>query len=144
MTTPDIAAVMAQAMDQEDLRRELASASPGCGAFLELPDNPVGPGVGKAGLLPAVGEGHSVTAEVSPSVRKSFGPPRPEYADPLVGGVDYRPADVMTALRAAAEWAFTRQDAVSAGDVLEVVSAGPAPRRGLLGRLLGRGRRRSR
>jgi hypothetical protein len=125
--TPEITTAMSQGMDTEHRRRQLASESPGYGAAVVLPDNPVGPAVGKAGLLPAVGEGHSVTAEVSPSVHKAYGPDRPQYADSLVGGVGYAPVGVETALMAA-----------SRGDVT-VVSPPSSP--GLLARLLGKFRR---
>lgn len=142
MTTPDIAAVMHAAMDAEDRRRELASASPGCGALLGLPDNSVGLAVGKAGLLSTVGEGHSVAAEVSAVVHKSYGPDRPQYADPVVGGQGYRPGNMSVVLRSLGERVFGAQDAAAAVGVVELVSPEAAPRRGLLGRLFGRRRSR--
>lgn len=137
MTTPDIAAVMAQAMDAEDRRRELASRAPGLGAAMQLPDPPAGPAVGKWDLgLPVVGESHQAAPD-EPQ-HKSYGPPSPVYADPVVGGLDYAPGAILTALRAAGERAFAAQDA----PVVEVVSPEAAPRQSLLGKLLGRFRHR--
>jgi hypothetical protein len=136
MSEQTIQQVMQTAMAAEDHRRQVTSQMPGYGAALELPDNPVGPGVGKAGLLDTVGEGHSVLAEISPTVRKSFGPDRPQYAADVVGGLNYGPGDVATALRAAGERVFAVKDAAGRGDV---VAISPAPvRQSLWSRLLGR------
>ena len=145
MTTPDeaaLASAMANAMDSENRRRELASQSPGLGALVQLPETPNGPGIGIWDLgLPVVGESHQAAPYVEQS--KSYGPPSPVYADPVVAGLGYVPGDVQTALRAAGEWAFAAQDAASrpAGPGVVVVSPGMAPRRSLLSRLLGRLRR---
>ena len=129
MSVSEVAAEMAAGMDTENGRREVAGQMPGYGAAVQLPDNPVGMAVGKAGLLPAAGEGHSVTAPVSPSVHKAYGPDRPEYAGPLTGGAGYGPVGVVTALRA-------RTTAEG------VVVVSPPSKPGPLARLLGRLRRR--
>ena len=126
MTTPDIAAVMAAAMDAEDRRRELASQAPGLGALVQLPPPPSGPGVGLTDVpLPVIGESHQAAASVPQ--HKSYGPPAPVYADSLIGGLGYAPGDVQTALRAAGERVFTAQDAGGQAGVM-VVSPGMAPR----------------
>jgi hypothetical protein len=137
----EIAATMNASMDTEDRRRLLASQMPGYGAQLQLPDNSVGLNVGKSGLLPTVGEGHSVVAEISEAVHKSFGAPRPQYAHPIVGGENYSPGGVATALRAVGERVFGAQDAAGRAGVT-IVSPEAAPRPSLLGRLFGKLRRR--
>lgn len=139
MSTPDIAAVMAAAMDAEDRRRELASQAPGLGALVQLPPSPSGPGVGLTDVpLPVIGESHQAVASVPQ--HKSYGPPAPVYADSLIGGLGYAPGEVQTALRAAGERVFTAQDAGGQAGVM-VVSPGMAPRRSLLSKVLGRLRR---
>jgi hypothetical protein len=138
--TAEATAAMQQAMDGEDGRRVVAEQSPGLGASVQLPDNPVGPGVGKAGLLDTVGEGHSVLAGISAAVHKAYGADRPQYAPPVVGGEGYRPGDVQTVLRVLGERAFAQQDGLGRGGV--TVVSPPAPRRSLLGRLFGRRRSR--
>ena len=86
MSTPDIAAAMAQAMSTEDRRRELASQSPGLGALVNLPDVPYGSGVGNWDLgMPHVGESYGQSAPVVPQA-KSYGPLSPQYGHPLIGG----------------------------------------------------------
>lgn len=136
--TAEISAVMAQAMDQEDRRRELASSSPGLGALVQLPDVPYGPGVGIADVpLPPIGESHHQAAPSVPQ-HKAYGPPSPVYADPAVAGVGYAQGDVQTALRALGERVFAAQDAAGRADVT-VVS--PSARPSLLARLFGRLRR---
>jgi len=87
MSVPDIASAMNAAMSEEDRRRRLASESPGLGSLLDLPQSPAGPSVGKAGLMPAVGEGLAPVPYVPQS--KSYGPPVPAYAHDLVGGYDF-------------------------------------------------------
>ena len=149
MTTPDIAAAMAAAMDAEDRRRQLASQTPGSGVALPLPQSPAGPGVGLSDVpMPAIGEGYDQAAEVAAAVHKAYGPGRPGYADPLVGGIGY-PADVhQPALRSVvdlgADGLFIEgRSGAPAGDVLTVAAAPSRP--GLLSRAraaLGRLRRR--
>jgi hypothetical protein len=140
MTTPEIEQVMLAAMTAEDRRRELASQSPGLGALVQLPDVPYGPGVGISDVpLPPIGESHHEAAPSVPQI-KSYGPPSPVYADSLIGGLNYAPGDVTTALRAAGERVIATQDAAGRADVV-VVSPGMAPRRSLLRRLAGRLRR---
>ncbi len=65
----------------------------------------------------------------------------PAYADPAVGGAGHSPGDVQTALRALGERVFAAQDAPGRADVT-VVSPEAAPRPSLLGRVLGKLRRR--
>ena len=125
-------------MDTEDQRRQMASATPGLGAPVELPEMPHGPGVGNWDLgMPAVGEGYAQHAPDALQV-KSYGPDRPTYADPLIGGVGYAQGGVQTALRALGERVFAAQDAAGRADVT-VVS--PPARPSLLARLFGRLRR---
>jgi hypothetical protein len=139
MTTPDIAAAMQAAMDQEDRRRELASQSPGLGALMQLPPTGIGPGVGLSDVpLPVIGESHQAAPYVPQA--KAYGPLSPVYADPVVAGVNYAPGDVQTALRSLGERVFAAQDTAGRPGVM-VVSPDMAPRRSLLGRLLGRLRR---
>jgi hypothetical protein len=138
MTTPDIAAAMAAAMSTENRRRELASEHPGLGAPLILPDLPYH----SQGLGPVVGENHQMTAPISEAAHKAYGPVRPQYADDLVGGFGYAPADAGPALRhvtALADQVFTGQDR-AAGFPFAVIS--PPARPGLLARLAARLRRK--
>lgn len=141
MTEPEIRAVLADAMGAENHRREMASASPGLGSLMDLPQVPYGTAVGKAGLdLPAVGAGLAAVPYAPQS--KSYGPDVPRYADPVVGGAGYGPGDVQTALRALGERVFAAQDAPGRS-VVTVLSPDVAPHRSLLGRLFGRLRGRS-
>jgi hypothetical protein len=92
MTTPDqIAAIMTAATTAEQGRRQLASQRPGLGALMDLPEVGYGPGIGINDVpgLEVAGEGLPEVPEVSPAVVKSYGPPRPEYAAGVVGGVDF-------------------------------------------------------
>ena len=90
MTTPDIAATMAAAMDAEDWRRELAAQTPGLGALMQLPQPVGGPGVGLSDVdLPVIGEGYDQVAEVEDAVTKAYGEDRPVYAAPVVGGTGF-------------------------------------------------------
>jgi hypothetical protein len=90
MSEPDVAGVMAAAMNAENRRRELASASPGLGSPLLMEQPAAGPAVGKYGLpgLEVQGEGYEMTA---PSVlqHKAYGPERPVYAPDVVGGLGF-------------------------------------------------------
>lgn len=145
MTTPDIAAVMAEAMATEDRRRQLASESPGLGALAELPQVPYGPGIGIADVpLPVVGEGHQATPYTAP--HKSYGPDRPQYADPAVGGVGYPYPAAQPALRHVSDIGDGRlliePRADGGNGAVQVVSPGAAARRSLLGKLAARLRRR--
>jgi hypothetical protein len=132
---------MAQAMDSENRRRGLAGQSPGLGALVELPPTPNGPGVGIWDTgLPVVGESHQAAPQVPQ--HRSFGPPSPQYAPDVVGGLGYAPAgDIRTALRSLGERVFAAQDAAGRAGVT-VVSPEAALRRSLLGRLAARLRRR--
>jgi hypothetical protein len=144
VTTPDIAAALAQAMDSEDRRRELASATPGVGALLPMEQPPSGPSVGKYGVGgDIIGEGYEVQAEIAAAVHKSFGADRPQYAHPLVGGIGY-PADThQPALRhvtdLGADGLFIEGRSAPPADGFAVVS--PPARPSLWARLLGRLRR---
>ena len=64
MSEQSVEAVMAQAMQAENRRREVASQTPGLGALLPTEQPPNGPGVGKYELpgLDITGEGYDVTA----------------------------------------------------------------------------------
>jgi hypothetical protein len=74
VTTPDIAAAMQAAMDAEDQRRLLASATPGLGVLLPLDQPPSGPNVGKYGVGGAiVGEGYDQQAESPPRSTRATG-----------------------------------------------------------------------
>jgi hypothetical protein len=149
VSTPDIAAAMQAAMDAEDRRRELASATPGLGVLLPLDQPPSGPSVGKYGVGGAiVGEGYDQQAEIAAAIHKSYGADRPQYAHPLVAGLGY-PADThQPALRhvmdLGADGLFIEdRSGAPAGDVVTVASAPSRP--GLLSRAraaLGRLRRR--
>ncbi len=140
MSEPDIAAVMAAAMDAENRRRELASGAPGLGSLVELPQVSYGPGVGIADLItemPAVGEGLAAVPHVPQY--KAYGPDVPVYAPAEVGGQDY-PGGIAQAVQRLGALARGQRSA-AAGDIV-VVSADAAPRRGLLSRLAARLRRR--
>jgi hypothetical protein len=90
MSEPDIAAVMAAAMDAENRRREVAGASPGVGALVQLPDVSYGPGVGLSDVpLPVIGESHQAAPNVPQY--KAYGPPSPAYAADVVAGRGIRP-----------------------------------------------------
>jgi hypothetical protein len=91
MSEQDIRATLAQAMNAENRRRQVASDSPGLGALLPLPQPPSGPGVGISDMdLPVTGEGYSTTAPAGGAQTASYGPERPVYADDLVGGVGFQ------------------------------------------------------
>ena len=144
MTTPDIQQIMMAAMDAEDRRRELASQSPGLGVLLPLDQPPSGPSVGKYGVGGAiVGEGYDQQAEIAAAVHKAYGADRPQYAHPLVGGVDYPAGIQQPALRhvtnLGADGLFIDGASAPAADGFTVVSAPSRP--SLLSRLLGRFRR---
>jgi hypothetical protein len=144
MTTPDIAAAMAAGMAAENRRRELAGMTPGLGPVLPLPQPPSGPGVGISDVaLPVVGEGYEVQAEIAAAVHKSYGAARPQYAHPLVGGIDYPAGTHQPALRhvtnLGADGLFIEGASAPAADGFTVVSAPSRP--SLLARLLGRFRR---
>jgi hypothetical protein len=140
---------MAAAMDGEDRRRELASQTPGLGPVLPLPQPPAGPGVGLSDvMLPVVGEGYETQAEMAPAVHKAYGPDRPGYAHPLVGGIGYQANVHQPALRhvmdLGADGLFIEdRSGAPVGDVVAVAAAPSRP--GLLSRAraaLGRLRRR--
>jgi hypothetical protein len=84
---------------------------------------------------------HQQTAPVLPPV-KSYGPDRPQYADALVGGLDYAPLDARPAMRHLTELGervFAAQD--RAADPYMVISP-PAARPSLWQRLAGKLRRK--
>jgi hypothetical protein len=144
MTTPDIEGVMAQAMAAENRRRELAAQMPGHGAPVPLDQPPSGPSVGKYGVGgPVVGEGYEVQAEIADAVHKSYGAVRPQYAHPLVGGINYPAGIHQPALphvtNLGADGLFIEGASAPAADGFTVVSAPSRP--SLLSRLLGRFRR---
>ena len=144
MTTPDIQQIMMAAMDAEDRRRELASQSPGLGVLLPLDQPPSGPSVGKYGVGGAiVGEGYDQQAEIAAAVHKSYGADRPQYAHPLVGGINYPAGTHQPALRhvtnLGADGLFIEGASAPAADAFTVVSEPSRP--SLLSRLLGRLRR---
>jgi hypothetical protein len=90
MSEQDITSAMHAAMDAEDRRRELASATPGVGAAMPMEQPPSGPSVGKYGVGgDIIGEGYAVQAEIVDAVAKAYGPPRPAYGDDLVGGFGF-------------------------------------------------------
>src|SRR2546430_17592739 len=100
MTTRDSAAAMQAGMDGENGRRQLASLTPGLGPVLPLPQPPAGPGVGLFDVpLPVIGEGYDVQAKIAAAVHKSYGADRPQYAHPLVGGINYPAGMHQPALR---------------------------------------------
>jgi hypothetical protein len=142
MTTPDIQAVMAQAMAAEDRRRELAGQTPGLGVLMPLDQPPNGPSVGKYGLpgLDVIGEGYDVLAPDDAQQMKAYGLVRPHYADALVAGLDYRPAANVPVRRSIIDagpdglWIEAAPGPASPGNVI-AVSPQAAPRRSLLGRV---------
>jgi hypothetical protein len=146
VTTPDIAQVMMQAMQAEDQRRQVASASPGLGALLPMEQPPSGPSVGKYGVGgDIIGEGYAVEAEITAVVHKSYGPARPVYAGPAVAGDSYPLGVSQPALRHVqdigdGQLLIEGRSAPTAG--FDVMS--PPARPGLLARLLGRLRGRQR
>jgi hypothetical protein len=138
MSEADFRTAQAAAEDSENRRRELASQTPGLGALVSLPENPNGPGTGIWDLgLPVTGESHQAAPYVEQ--RKSYGPPSPVYADPLVGGPGYAPGGIETALRhvtdLGADGLFIEGASAPAADPFMVVS--PPARPGLLARLRG-------
>jgi hypothetical protein len=85
--TAALASSQAAAQDAENRRRRLASASPGLGVPVGLPQSPAAAGVGLSDVpMPAVGEGYDVTAEIAAAVSKAYGPDRPQYGPDEVGG----------------------------------------------------------
>jgi hypothetical protein len=131
--TAALTAAQAQAESGERRRRELAPATPGVGTVLPLPSVlPAGPSVGRdpAGW-PAVGGGYDQTAEISATDQKAYGPARPVYADPFVGGIGFvagrqEPA-VRHVVNLGADGLFIEDRPVPAGDVVTVASAPPRP-----------------
>ena len=114
------------------------------GPVLPLPQPPAGPGVGLSDVaLPVVGEGYQVQAEIAAAVHKSYGADRPQYAHPLVGGINYPAGAHQPALRhvtnLGADGLFIEGASAPAADGSTVVSAPSRP--SLLSRLLGRFRR---
>jgi hypothetical protein len=113
---------------------------------MELPQPPSGPGVGLSDVsLPVVGEGYDTAAGIAAAMHKSYGPDRPQYGHPLIGGLDYAPVDARPALGRSrlfdlADQVFGAQDA-QAGHPYTVISP-TAARPGLLARLAARLRRR--
>ena len=98
MSEADIRAAQTAAENAENRRREIASATPGLGALVQLPETPNGPGIGIWDLgLPVVGESHQAAPYVEQ--RKAYGPASPVYADDLIGGPGYAPGGIETALR---------------------------------------------
>jgi hypothetical protein len=90
MSEPDIAGVMAAAMTSENRRRELAAQSPGLGALLSIEQPVAAAAVGKSGLdMPVIGEGYEMTAPGALQ-HKSYGPPSPQYAPDVVGGLGFQ------------------------------------------------------
>jgi hypothetical protein len=83
---------MAASMSAEDQRRQLAGQSPGLGALVQLPQPVAGPGIGLSDVpgLDVVGEGYDQVAEIAAAVEKSYGPSRPQYAPPEVGGIGFQ------------------------------------------------------
>ena len=146
MTTPDITAAMQAAMDQEDRRRELASATPGLGALLPMEQPPSGPGMGKYGVGgDIIGEGYDQVAEISDAVAKAYGPTRPQYGDDLVGGFGFvggrNEAPIRRHVTDLGDGTlFIEGRGARAADPFTVVSAPsrPGPLRRLLGRIRGR------
>jgi hypothetical protein len=134
--TAEIIAAMQQGMDAENRRRDLAAMTPGLGSVLPLPQPYADAGQGSP---PVVGEGYAITAEVASAVRKAYGPDRPQYAHPLVGGVDYPAGIHQPALRhvtnLGADGLFIA-GASAPADGFTVVPAPSWP--SLLSRLLGR------
>jgi hypothetical protein len=142
--TAEITAATQASMDSEDRRRELASTTPGLGVLLPLDQPPSGPSVGKYGVGGAiVGEGYDQQAEIAAAVHKSYGADRPQYADPLVGGIDHGTGTHQPALRHVSDLGdgtlFIEGASAPPADRFTVVS--PPARPGLLARLLGRLRR---
>jgi hypothetical protein len=130
-------------MSGEDRRRELAARMPGYGAPVPLDQPPSGPSVGKYGVGGViVGEGYDQQAEIAAAVHKSYGADRPQYAHPLVGGINYSAGTDQPALRhlvnLGADGLFI-EGASAPPDGFTVVSAPSRP--SLLARLLGRFRR---
>ncbi len=133
--TAECATAQASAMNAESRRRQLAAQSPGLGAQVPMPQPYAGPGPGLAGVpgLEVVGEGYGTMPPADPFQHKAYGETRPAYAPAEVGYGTI--ASAVSRLGSAA-----RARRPDAGVVL--VSPGAAPRRSLLGKMLGRLRRR--
>jgi hypothetical protein len=143
--TAALASAQAAAETDERRRRELASATPGLGPLVALPQPPAGPGVGLTDVpgLAVVGEGYEVQAAPQPlQVTVPHGVPvygqRPAYGDAGVGftgGRQEAPIRVFIGQRSAS---------ADAG-LVDVVSVPSRPgllsrARAALGRLRGRSR----
>jgi hypothetical protein len=146
MSEQSIEAVMAQAMAAENRRRELASQAPGLGALLPMEQPPNGPGVGKYGLpgMDIAGEGYATMAPDDAQQLKAYGMVRPHYADPVVAGLDYRPAADIPLRRSIIDPGYGRllTEGRGAPAADPVVVSPPAARPGLLARLISRVRGR--
>jgi hypothetical protein len=150
VTTPDIAGTMQAAMDEENRRRELASASPGLGTPLPLAQPVSAAGVGLSDVpMPVVGEGYDITPPVVTAVSKAYGPERPVYGADEVGGVGFVGGRQEPAVRhvtnLGADGLFIEGRPAPAADVVTVASAPSRPgllsrARAALGRLRGRSR----
>jgi hypothetical protein len=130
VSAAEIAAAVAQAMSEENHRRDLAGQTPGLGAQMALPQPYADAGQGSP---PTVGEGYATEAPAAPAqVYVPHGVPvygaRPHYADDLVGGIGFQGGRSEPAIRYS----------VSPGLVFPV--AAPA-KPGLLSRLRGLFRR---
>jgi hypothetical protein len=151
MTTPDIAAVMAAAMDGENRRRELAGQAPGLGALLPLPQPPAGPGVGTWDVpgLDVQGEGYTSGAPAAAAqVYVPHGTPvfgaRPHYAGPEVAGIGHPLGIAQPSLRHVhdlGDGTLFIEGASAPVDAYGFTVVSPPARPGLLARLLGRLRR---
>jgi hypothetical protein len=141
----DISAVMAAAMDEENRRRELASQAPGLGALMHLGQPPAAHGVGISDIPDSEvkGEGYAVTAPLTAAQVSSYGPGRPLYASPLVGGVNFVAGRSEPAVRhvtnLGADGLFIEGASAPPADRLTVVS--PPSRPSLWSRLAARWRR---
>jgi hypothetical protein len=131
MSEAEISHACAQSMDAENRRRELASQRPGHGTQIPLAQPVSAAGVGLSDVpMPVVGEGYDLTPPVVAPVSKAYGPPRPVYADPVVGGLGFTAGKSEPAISV---WIGQRS---AAADGAVVVSPSRPSRLGwLLGRL---------
>jgi len=139
----DVAAAQAAGEDAENRRCRVAGEAPGLGALLPLPQPPNAAGVGKSGLdMPVIGEGYAQGAPGAFQV-KSYGPEVPQYAPGAVGGFGYTPGAVQRHVSDLGDGRLLIEGASAspASDVL-AVSPETAPKRSLIGRVLGKLRRR--